>query len=92
MIRELSGTVIGSETGGAIIDVAGFGIFVHLATADSLTPGEKVSLKTYMAFRQDGVELYERGRPALLRAAPDRFRRGPEDSAFHILARLARVP
>jgi Holliday junction DNA helicase RuvA len=58
MIRELSGTIIGSEPGGIIVDVAGFGIFVHIAGADLLLAGEKISLKTYMAFKQDGVELY----------------------------------
>lgn len=58
MIRTLRGTIIGSESGGVIVDVAGFGIFVHLATADMPTLGEEVNLKTYMAFRQDGVELY----------------------------------
>jgi Holliday junction DNA helicase RuvA len=58
MIREICGTVIGNEPGGAIIDVAGFGIFVHLATAELLVPGTEARLKTYMAFRQDGVELY----------------------------------
>lgn len=58
MIREISGTVIGSEPGGAVVEVAGFGLFVHLATAELLVPGSPVRLKTYMAFRQDGVELY----------------------------------
>jgi len=58
MIRELSGIVTGSEPGGAIVEVAGFGIFVHLAAADMLVPGTQVRLKTYMAFRQDGAELY----------------------------------
>ena len=58
MIRELAGTVIGNEPGGAVIEVGGFGVFVHLATADLLTPGMSVRLKTYMAFKQDGVELY----------------------------------
>ncbi|KND51557.1 MAG: Holliday junction DNA helicase RuvA [Parcubacteria bacterium C7867-007] len=58
MIRELSGVVIGNEPGGAIVEVAGFGIFVHLAAADMLAPGDQVRLKTYMAFKQDGVDLY----------------------------------
>ena len=58
MIREIRGTVLGVEDGGAVIDVSGFGVFVYLASAADLGPGSTVSLKTYMCFRQDGVDLY----------------------------------
>lgn len=58
MIRELRGTIIGSEPGGIIVEVAGFGIFVHVAGPELFSEGDAVQLKTCMAFKQDGVELY----------------------------------
>lgn len=58
MIREIRGTVLGTEDGGVVIDVSGFGIFLYLAAGTDLVPGATLSLKTYMAFRQDGVDLY----------------------------------
>jgi Holliday junction DNA helicase RuvA len=58
MIREIRGTVLSVEPSGATVDVAGWGIFVHLATADLLTAGSEVSLKTHLCIKQDGVELY----------------------------------
>ncbi len=58
MIREMSGTVLTVEPLGAIIEVAGFGIFVHLANPSALVPGTVSRLKTYLAVKQDGMELY----------------------------------
>lgn len=58
MIRELRGTVIGMETGSAVIDVSGFGVQVHMAAPESLPIGSVVSLKTFLAVKQDGMELY----------------------------------
>ena len=58
MIREIRGTVLMVETGGATIDVAGWGVFVHLATPELLTMGDTTSLKTYLAVKQDGMDLY----------------------------------
>ena len=57
MIRELAGTIIGTEPGGVVVEVAGFGVFVHMA-GNAPAVGETVRLKTCMAFKQDGVELY----------------------------------
>jgi hypothetical protein len=51
MIREIRGKVLGNEVGGAIVEVAGFGIFVHLPGSELLTPGVEVHLKTSMASR-----------------------------------------
>lgn len=58
MIREIRGNVLSVEPSGAVIDVGGWGVFAHLATAELLTPGQEVTLKTYLAVKQDGVELY----------------------------------
>jgi len=58
MIREIRGTVLGVELTGATIDVAGWGVFVHLATPDILKEGATVRLKTYLVIKQDGVDLY----------------------------------
>lgn len=67
MIREIRGKVLSVETDGAVIDVAGFGVFVSMLGSDALVPGTEVSLKTHMAFKQDGVELYGFSDPADLR-------------------------
>lgn len=58
MIREIRGTVMQVEAQAVVIDVSGFGILVHLASPEELSAGAPVQLKTYMAFRQDGVDLY----------------------------------
>jgi len=58
MIHQIRGEVLGNEPGGVIIDIAGFGIFVHLAGSELLTPGEVVTLTTYLAVKQDGMDLY----------------------------------
>lgn len=58
MIRQITGTVLSNEPGGAVIDVAGWGVFVYLATAELLVPGSTVSLLTHMAVKQDGIDLY----------------------------------
>lgn len=58
MIREIRGTVLGTEDGGVVVDVSGFGVFVYLASTADLAEGTPVSLKTYMCFRQDGADLY----------------------------------
>lgn len=58
MIREIRGKVLSTEPAGAVIDVAGWGVFVYLASGDFLTPGAQVELKTHLAVKQDGFELY----------------------------------
>lgn len=58
MIRELRGTVATIEPAGAVVDVSGWGVFVFLADAASLSEGAAVHLKTYLAVKQDGVDLY----------------------------------
>lgn len=58
MIRQIRGEVLTTEPGGVVIDIAGFGIFVHLPATTLLTPGEVVTLTTYLAVKQDGMDLY----------------------------------
>lgn len=58
MIRELRGTVLSVEAAGIVVDVAGFGILAAVSSPESFSVGESVSLKTYMAVKQDGIELY----------------------------------
>jgi Holliday junction DNA helicase RuvA len=58
MIREIRGKVLSVEPLGAVVEVAGFGIYVHLANPTAVAVGEDASLKTYLAVKQDGLELY----------------------------------
>jgi len=58
MIREIRGTVLSSEGAGVVVDVAGFGILVHVVSPEAYSPGDTVSLKTHLSIKQDGVDLY----------------------------------
>lgn len=60
MIGSLTGVVRGSVRGSIIVDVQGVGYRVSL-TADALTrlvDGEHVSLWTYLAVRENALDLY----------------------------------
>lgn len=58
MIREIRGKVLAVEADGVVVDVAGWGVFVSMGSTADLLPGTEVHLKTHLAFKQDGVELY----------------------------------
>jgi holliday junction DNA helicase RuvA len=58
MIRQIKGVVLEAELAGAIIDVGGWGVFVRLPAGTSLEVGKEATLRTYLAVKQDGVELY----------------------------------
>ncbi len=58
MIRAISGTVLSLEPGGVVLNVSGWGVFVHLATAEPLPVGSEVTLATHLAMKKDGPELY----------------------------------
>jgi holliday junction DNA helicase RuvA len=58
MIREIRGKVLSVEPLGATIEVAGFGVFVYLPNPAVLTEGTEARLRTYLAVKQDGMELY----------------------------------
>ena len=58
MIKQIRGTVVSTDLSGAVIDVSGFGVFVHLAESAGLAAGETVTVLTHMAVKQDGIDLY----------------------------------
>jgi holliday junction DNA helicase RuvA len=58
MIRQIRGTVLSTNSTSAIIEVAGFGIEVRMATPELVPLGAEVSLATYLAVKQDGMDLY----------------------------------
>ena len=58
MIREIRGAVTSLEATGIIVDVSGWGILVHTSNTEAFAVGDSVSLKTYLAVKQDGVDLY----------------------------------
>jgi Holliday junction DNA helicase RuvA len=58
MIREIRGRVLSVEALGAVIEVTGFGIYVHLADPSRLTVGAEAHIKTCLIVKQDGIELY----------------------------------
>ena len=58
MIRQITGTVLMREGSNVIIDVSGWGISVRVPSPETFTEGETVTLRTHMAVKQDGIDLY----------------------------------
>lgn len=58
MIRSIEGPVLSVGVASAVIEVAGFGIEVRLSSPETLLPGTRARLATYLAVRQDGMDLY----------------------------------
>lgn len=58
MIRQIRGKVLETNAAGAVIEVGGFGIFVHLASPELLAVDKETTLATYLAVKQDGMTLY----------------------------------
>jgi Holliday junction DNA helicase RuvA len=58
MIRQVRGEVLEVGPLGATVAVAGFGIFVAMSAPETLTKGTEATLFTYLAVKQDGLELY----------------------------------
>lgn len=58
MIRQIRGTVVAHEPGGVILDVSGWGALVSMAAPEAYAEGEELTLRTYMAVKQDGIDLY----------------------------------
>lgn len=58
MIREIRGTVLSIEPLGVVVDVSGWGVMVSVPSPDTFTIGSTVALKTHLAVKQDGIELY----------------------------------
>ena len=58
MIRQIRGKVLGVGPTSAVIEVAGFGIEVHMGTPEALSVGNEASLATHLVLKKDGLELY----------------------------------
>ena len=58
MIRQIRGKVLSVGLTSAVIEVAGFGIQVHMSAPQTLVVGKEVCLATHLAVKQDGMELY----------------------------------
>lgn len=58
MIREIRGTILSVDPLGVVVNVSGFGVQVYLAEPEALSVGVEATLKTYLALKQDGIELY----------------------------------
>lgn len=58
MIRQIRGKVVSVDAVGAIVDVSGWGVFVVLPSSDTVAVGQEVELKTHLAVKQDGFEMY----------------------------------
>lgn len=58
MIREIRGKILRVEPLGVVVDVSGFGIFAYLPSSEGLTEGVEIVLRTHLAIKQDGVDLY----------------------------------
>lgn len=58
MIKQVRGTVLSVDLHGATVEVAGFGIFLYMASTVGLSEGKEATVLTHMAVKQDGIELY----------------------------------
>ena len=58
MIRQIRGKVLEVSVASAVIEVAGFGILVHMGTPQALSVGAEAHLATHLAVKQDGMDLY----------------------------------
>lgn len=67
MIREIRGQVLSVLPSGIVVDICGWGVLAHVPSPGAFTVGDTVSLKTHLAVKQDGVDLYGFSDPADLR-------------------------
>lgn len=58
MIRQVRGTVLEAQTDSVVLDVSGWGVFVSVADGTQFLLDTELTLHTYTAFKQDGVELF----------------------------------
>lgn len=58
MIRQIRGKVLSVGPVSAVVEVAGFGVEVRMASPQTLSVGSETSLATHLALKQDGLELY----------------------------------
>ena len=58
MIRQIRGKVLEVGITSAVIEVAGFGIKVHMSAPQTLSVGDEARLATHLVMKQDGMDLY----------------------------------
>ena len=58
MIRSIRGKVLSLGPASAVIEVAGFGVEVRMPATDTIVVGKEASLATYLAVKQDGMDMY----------------------------------
>ncbi len=58
MIRELRGRVRSVDLAGAVVDVAGWGVYVYLPYPEQVSVDTEILLLTHLSLKQDGVDLY----------------------------------
>lgn len=58
MIRQVRGTVLSKDLLGVVIEVSGWGVYLNMANPEMLVEGAETTLVTYLAVKQDGLELY----------------------------------
>ncbi len=58
MIRRIRGEVLEVGPGNVVVEVAGFGVLVHMAGNEGLAAGQEARLATHLAMKQDGMDLY----------------------------------
>ena len=58
MIRHIRGTVLSIGPISAVVEVAGFGLEVHMVAPEMLSVGAETSLATHMVLKKDGIDLY----------------------------------
>jgi holliday junction DNA helicase RuvA len=66
VIRSVRGTLRGAGPDGALVEVGGVGLLLHVSAqtlSDLPAPGEVVRLDTHLAVREDALDLYGFSRP-----------------------------
>ena len=58
MIHQIRGNVVSMDLLGIVVEVAGFGIYLHMAEPETLLLDTEVTLLTHLAVNQNGMELY----------------------------------
>ena len=58
MIHQIRGNVVSMDLLGIVVEVSGFGIYLHMAEPETLLLDTEVTLLTHLAVNQNGMELY----------------------------------
>jgi holliday junction DNA helicase RuvA len=58
MIHQVRGAILSREPIGVVVDVGGWGVFVHTALQESFEVGATATLLTHLCLKKDGIELY----------------------------------